>query len=167
MDVQDIKTTIDMSKELAPTSELISGLLGSVCHKDKAMYSRLIEDPRAEINRMSSYENLKYDDSFNIQTVQNTEDVVYVPLPQYEMLETMKLSDEQMQNISGGEIFVALGTAIVTATIGAIYTVAWATSTLAIVGVLATVAAVAATVAVAGAVGTTAYVGIAAGSGAI
>lgn len=172
-DVKDIKEEApETLTSLAPTSELIGGLMGTLCRYDADFHARLADNPTKTMQGLLSQEMsaLKVPiegESIHIQTVQNTEDVVHVSLPAYHILDTFQLDDEQLDSVAGGEIFFSIGMAAIFAGVGSL---AWATATVSAFGVAIAVGVVAVSIAAGiGAGGAVAGVaaGIAAGAGAI
>lgn len=123
----------DMKKEvhvlengLVPTSELVAGMLGKISIMNEEFHTKLSENPRQVLNDLSEDDAGELPSNLQVHTVQNTGDVVHVPVPAYVCLDdfAVQLSDRQLQDIAGGEvvfaIIVGLGVVGTAVTLGAV-----------------------------------------------
>ena len=98
-----------LNNPLYPTNELMSGLLAMRCRNEDGFAERLKDDPKGVVNGLFS-EEVTIDENMNVSTVDNTEDVVHVVLPDYQLLETARtsLNQEALAQISGGVVGTAI-----------------------------------------------------------
>jgi hypothetical protein len=93
---------------------------------DKAFMAELIENPRGALASMGISLPPEADLVVSDQT---DESIVYLNLPPKPEVDSMELSDEQMEQVAGGEIFLFLVPAVVTASsVAAIGAVGYATT---------------------------------------
>ena len=157
---------MDKSNEnkLVPlVNEVVAAVLSDRSSKDDEFAQALRSDPKGLLSEVSSR---SLDPGMKVHIVHNTDDAVYVPLPAYSILDMEDesgkkvMSDQDMRQIAGGEIFALFS---IFAAIGAVAGVSGT-----VVGAAAAVgagAAVVGTVGVGAAVGT--GVGIAKAQGRI
>lgn len=153
-----VEDVAKVQEELAPTNELVAGIMGNMCRNNSDFFAKLNKTPKETLNSLTSDIDVDMSD-INIHLAHNTENTVHVPLPCYQTVCTA-LSDEQLLDIAGGEVI-----GIILATIGATVTLGFVASTVACVAIGVAVVAGIAT-AIAGAVAGGAYL-IAEGAGAI
>ncbi len=101
--------TMNAIQELPPINEISATVLGNASAKDGDFRRQLLNNPKQVIQDIST-QSVPQD--INIRVAQNTEDTVHIPVPSYKELEnnTAHVSDQDLQNISGGEI---IGSALV------------------------------------------------------
>lgn len=94
---------------LAPTNEIVAGILTSRYRQDKAFAALLDSDPKQALGSLVPDGALPA--GFQVRTAQNTAGLVHVPLPCYPALsdrEEQALTDKQLSDIAGGEIIGAI-----------------------------------------------------------
>ena len=94
-------------------NEVAAALLGDVSRKDGAFAAGLKRNPKEALEDASG---TRFVPEFKVHTVQNTADEVHVPLPAYSGMDELKyrtmLSDKELADIAGGELFMAMCGAI-------------------------------------------------------
>lgn len=122
-------TVIEKQMDFAPTNELVAAVLGNCCKTDKAFAEQLKKDPLETLKVMNGVHDLPIQD-VSVHAVQNTENVVHIPLPVYSQMPEVEkylqeqLTDEQLEGIAGGEIVasIVMGLATVGFVLGTIGT---------------------------------------------
>ncbi|MDD9806167.1 MAG: hypothetical protein OXU44_04400, partial [Gammaproteobacteria bacterium] len=90
--------------ELPATNEIVSALLAAKYADDQTLLQTVRDNPQTALNGSGV--------AVTVRAVQNTEDTLHICVPDYEVLADMKLDDEQLAQVSGGEIFISIGIAI-------------------------------------------------------
>lgn len=90
--------------ELPATNEIVSALLAAKYAGDRTLLQTVKADPQTALNGSEV--------AVTVRAVQNTEDTLHICVPDYEVLADMKLEDEQLAQVSGGEIFISVAFAI-------------------------------------------------------
>ena len=104
----------DKKVNLSSSMETASATLAARCYGDPDFARRLREDPRAVIEEECGK---KLPESLAIEVHENDGRTWHVPLPPGE--DTDKLTDEQLQAVSGGEVFVVAIIAAISIAAGA------------------------------------------------
>ncbi len=95
---------IQTATELPATNEIVSALLAAKYADDLALLQTVRANPQTALNGSEV--------PVTVRAVQNTEDTLHICVPDYDVLADMKLDDEQLAQVSGGEIFISIGIAI-------------------------------------------------------
>ena len=103
-------------------NETLSAVIADQCREDKGLAASLLSNSR---KAMGDLTNVPVSDSVDISVVQNTPDTVHIPLPHYaswEKADHEKLTEDQMAQLSGGEVIIAvfIGTAAIVSVAAAI-----------------------------------------------
>ena len=101
----------DNTVNLSSSMEAASAALAARCYGDPDFAKRLREDPKAAIEEACGK---KLPESLSIEVHENDGRTWHVPVPPSK--DTDKLTDEQLQAVSGGEVFVVA--LIIAASIG-------------------------------------------------
>ena len=89
------------------TNELVSAIIADKCRGDRGLADRMRADCKGTLTNLSKG---PVDDGLDVAVVQNTPDRVHVAIPDYRFMENMagqRLTDEEMAQVAGGEIFIA------------------------------------------------------------
>ena len=102
---QTTKGDIKMEQQSVITNEMAAAVIADKCRQDKGLADRLCRDSREALESISG----TVSDDVEISVARNTPDLVHVVLPDYKVqkdISANRLSDEDMRQISGGEIFI-------------------------------------------------------------
>ena len=107
---------------MEPTSsiqnEVAAAVIADKCRSDQDFAYRMQADCKAALSSLSG---VSLADDLNVSVVRNTPERVHIMLPDYACRKDRQqslLTDEQMAEIAGGEIFIAALTLIVAGTLG-------------------------------------------------
>ncbi len=91
---------IQATTELPATNEIVSALLAGKYAGDKSLLKTVKANPQKALNGHGM--------PITVRAVQNTEDTLHICVPAYHALDDMKIDDEQLAQVAGGEIILAV-----------------------------------------------------------